>query len=395
MFSWGSSKNQIKASHYELAQICQQVYRNDGGYVTGWKCASVHEIKGIRLAVYQHELSNTMVIAFRGIDLNNATNFYYNSWLYLKIILGLSTCETEVACSMIEKVRGSRSFINKLNDLVKNLELNQLILVGHSMGGRLAQEAGLKFLEQGKSYQVFAIESPGLAITATQRQVYRKLFEKNYVTYLGNPNIINTRSHQIGTIHHVHFKPYKPGLYHMFLYYGKHVSSSVFYETARLMLYANMAKMILSYFVDDEFILSRFLTLPQAVFMFALSMFGLDEIFATNPDPAAYITLFAMLPILVKVIMPLIQNYFTDVLQQHTIDNFVRAMKNDSERPKRSTEMSSWPKASDYTVGCLMNGLNMFIPFGSRTPSLRTITDPETMEQCQIDHIPGYKPKKS
>ena len=141
-------------THLELAQISKQIYFKNGGFLPGWTIKKYYTDKqGLAVGAYENRY-NEMVIAFRGTDTGSLENFVKNILTNIKIFLGEEPDSEMItnAYKFVQDTRNTRDVFSRLVSFLNSFSSNQLYIVGHSLGGFIAQRR-LRHKVSKSSYQ--------------------------------------------------------------------------------------------------------------------------------------------------------------------------------------------------------------------------------------------------
>lgn len=375
-------------NHLELAELSKQVYFKNGGFKLNWHCLDYYSDEtGLAVGVYQND-QNEMVIAFRGTDTGNISNFLKNTFTNLQIIFSTVPSTVSKACDVVTNTRASRGGFQRIFDFIKTKTTNQLYLTGHSLGGMIAQFVGFEMLKKQKNYQVITFENPGIRnfITPALITNYKQQIDTQFLTYLANPNLINTFSPHIGIIKRI---PTKCCGNHFFGNGNiniKNITDCIVNDLFRLMLL-----LLLTHYVFNDDLSAAFILVLMNAGQYLSSYLGKGHHFVETNLEAADKGLFPYLNSLAAFVSyHAISELISKTSRQHMLDNIISYLQTKKGNVS-AKEIISWPNKKEYVLSKTMNLLGWFSPFHHK--SLLSLTNLDILEEEAIQNMWGYKEK--
>lgn len=374
--------------HLELAILSKQVYFSDGGYIQGWQCTETYsDSQGFGAAVYTNKM-NEMVIAFRGTDTGNLHNFLKNIMTNVDIARGELPNTLKNANEYVQGVRGSRTLMSRLLDLLTTRSENQLFLTGHSLGGMLAALVGYHFLKnKNKKYYVVTFENPGIApyVSPADCAHYAYHFRQYFMTYLVDPNLINTRYPHVGSIRHVIIKPHNSTIFAKGDFYVSHAVDCLVNDLLRILLLLILLNMLMAATVANKALSHNISATTEQLSSF-MHQQGYISKLDTNDHSSALFYFFTSIAML--ILTKIIKTIYTITSRQHHIDALITEFNKGKGEPANYYNMESWPKLNQYLLSHFQH-LLWINPW--RNPSMVTIKKPIELHDERVKSIDGYK----
>jgi hypothetical protein len=373
-------------THLELAMLSKQVYFNNGGHVHGWTCREYYKDEhGLAAAAYEND-KNEMVIAFRGTDISNFNNFLKNLMTNFQIILGKGINTTRNAEVFVQKIRDNRTSLERLKNYFFTWKANQLYLTGHSLGGTLAQSVGFAMLKIGKQYHVISFENPGIAHLLSKNELtrYAAQLQNRFITYLADPNLVNTRHSHIGAIRRIQLKPYSATFISKGMYYKTYLTDCVINEALRIILFLLIVNVLISRLFGENSLTNIIASTTNQLSAYLPNQEYSKE--RDNNDPMEILLFFMKCLIIIGKI---ITRAVTTSSQQHTIDAIIAELTKGKGFPAHCSDMQQWPNHKQFLLSQTQIACRWFNPL--KSPGLLTLTKASELHEENIKNTDGYK----
>lgn len=313
-----------------------------------WRIARVDVPKGVWgncYVVFVSDELKEIVVSVRGTD--NVYNVLTD--------IGL-------ALAQIQSVPFIPPGQHELNALIKDILNSEIIkqqnyklkVIGHSLGGVMAELSAIKF-----GLECITFESPG-SLNIMQQFPNKFPSERfNLITsYLSAPNVINTLNFHAGTVYRMHL-PHNNGFFN-----GWHLIECLLNAlfTSATYLSINAAVIPAVLFKDQ---LTRELAKQIAKRSFILaccSKLG-SKVFNWRDD-------------------------LTWLEGQHSIANIAEFLKHDGAKTKMIEWPIIWNELKDSKLTAIVRD---FLPLQKDRPGIRNVFDENGMREAQIQRIAGYQ----
>lgn len=378
-------------SHLQLALLSKSVYFPKGGFVEGWQCQQIYnDENGLGAAVYINN-NNEMVIAFRGTDTANLNNLIKNMLTTFDIVRGNSPNTVTGAQELVKSVRDQRTFFDRLIGLLKTQRENTLYLVGHSIGGTIAALVAYHALiKNNKKYHVVVFESAGIAQYIDNKHLidHQNHFNDYFITYLADPNLINTRSRHIGKVFHVHIKPNHSTLYAKGSAHVNHAIDCVSNDIMRILLFLTLLNTVIISTLGNHTVTQNLSKAAQYASSYMPNRKYMPEIESNNSSSMLFYFFVGLsLLILEKVIKKIL-----DALsRQHPIDALITEFTKGHGKPNKCSEIQTWPDTQKLLMSHVLHGAKWLNPFCHA--SILTLNKEQELHDNMIKNIEGYKVK--
>lgn len=238
---------------------------------------------------------------------------------------------------------------NLVEHMVRQEELGSVTIVGHSMGGYLAEITAcrLRHLELNIPIEAVVYDSPGTLDLANNTQNYRHANYDFITSYHSAPNIVNT-CHRHGGINN---RLYVPHVEQGWTY--GHAITAVSHDAFRA------ASAAAAFF-------SGGLTVAATAAAVRL-MTGVVDVTFRN---------------------------WKWLKRQHSMENMLACFNPNTGIPMSYSSMESWPHLP-ATVSSLLNRqlgrtLHSLLPWKNDSPGLHNLTNENEMREWQVRNLPGY-----
>lgn len=376
--------------HLELALISKQVYFKKEGKVIGWKRTNYFANNdGLGVCVY--EKNNQMVIAFRGTDTGNLKNFIKNLLTDIRLCCGKSINTLESAKKFVKDIREKRTYFQKFAFFLLNLKCNQLYLTGHSLGGTIAAMVGYEMIKAGKNYQVVTFESPGFLsyLSKEDKKNMDRKIQERFITYLADPNLINTIHEQVGMIRRVRIKTYKNDFFSKYQHHASYYLDCGANDILRLIFFFLFLNLIYSTLIGENLNLDNIIVNISAISNIIGQSIDLRLLDRSNTVEMFY---FFVKFVFYTMACKIINKLFSITSKQHALDGIINALTK-ADSSETIVEIERWPNCSQYLLTQGREFFRWLNPLNHR--SLLNLSDPDLCHEEEVKQILGYKEKGS